>query len=388
VIDTDQLLAGTDLRALIAADLGEPDDAGNWHCPFHDDARPSFGIVKGRPHLWHCFGCGLSGDAIAYIRARRGLGFRAACERLAGGRTLPQAPAVRRVASARPVPAVRQSEAPSGRWAQRALAVAWGAAEDLWSPAGRRGRDYLRARGIGEDTARHFRLGWIGRDLRDPSEEWGLPDGGKTVWTPAGIVLPWFVEGDCWRINVRRLEPGHGPKYCGPSGWTQALFNADAVTHDRPAVLCEGELDAVTVHQAAGDLCAPVATGSTGVARWLYLLAVCPRVLVAFDADTGGDDAARWWTGKLPNARRLRPRDAKDPAAMDPAVLRAQIAEALGIPSAGPPPFPLDWTDRLTDEELERLAVRTADGTMTDAEALEAEGLTPRVLPPRQGASF
>lgn len=38
-------------------------------------------------------------------------------------------------------------------------------------------------------------------------------------------------------------------------------------------------------------------------------------------------------------------------------------------------PFPKLWREAFTAEELERLAVRTQDGDMTDAEALKAEGL-------------
>jgi hypothetical protein len=40
-----------------------------------------------------------------------------------------------------------------------------------------------------------------------------------------------------------------------------------------------------------------------------------------------------------------------------------------------PAPFPPAWITAFTLEELERLAIRTVDGEMTDAEALAAEGL-------------
>lgn len=39
-------------------------------------------------------------------------------------------------------------------------------------------------------------------------------------------------------------------------------------------------------------------------------------------------------------------------------------------------PFPAEWRRVFTPEELERLAVRTQDGEMSDQEALKAEGLT------------
>lgn len=42
-------------------------------------------------------------------------------------------------------------------------------------------------------------------------------------------------------------------------------------------------------------------------------------------------------------------------------------------------PFPALWLRIFTPEQLERLAIRTVDGTLSDADALVAERLTRRV---------
>lgn len=42
-------------------------------------------------------------------------------------------------------------------------------------------------------------------------------------------------------------------------------------------------------------------------------------------------------------------------------------------------PFPPSWVEALTVEHLERLAIRTTDGTMDDVEALKAEKLVRRL---------
>jgi DNA primase len=159
------------------------------------------------------------------------------------------------------------------------------------------------------------------------------------------------------------------------------LFNAAALTPGRPVVLCEGEFDAMAVSQAAGDLAAAVASGSTTgarAARWLYALAAAPCVLVAFDADPAGAEAAGWWLSRLPNAKRLRPVGAKDPSDMHPERLRTWVAEALGMtaPAGVVLPFPPGWRERFTCEQLERLAVRTVDAGLSDADALTSEGLS------------
>src|SRR5215204_6087404 len=51
-------------------------------CPFHDEKSPSFNVTPARG-LWHCFGCGLGGDAIAFVQRVDGLSFAEAVERLA-----------------------------------------------------------------------------------------------------------------------------------------------------------------------------------------------------------------------------------------------------------------------------------------------------------------
>jgi hypothetical protein len=47
--------------------------------------------------------------------------------------------------------------------------------------------------------------------------------------------------------------------------------------------------------------------------------------------------------------------------------------------TAAPTPFPADWLAAFTVDELERLAIRTVDGGLTDHEALKDEGLVKRL---------
>ena len=51
-------------------------------CPFHDERTPSFNV---RPHLgmFHCFGCGESGDVISFVQKMDHLPFTEAVEMLA-----------------------------------------------------------------------------------------------------------------------------------------------------------------------------------------------------------------------------------------------------------------------------------------------------------------
>ena len=58
---------------------GEHYNAG---CPFHNDNNPSFSISSDKP-LWHCHGCGESGNWIQYLEKRDGLSTYQAIEYLA-----------------------------------------------------------------------------------------------------------------------------------------------------------------------------------------------------------------------------------------------------------------------------------------------------------------
>jgi len=275
---------------------------------------------------WACLGaehgragCGLGGDAIQYIRARDGVGYREACERLgvepASVACPSHAPAMLSVAY--PAPLLP----PNPVWQAHGAVWAGECAARLWQPGGERALDYLRGRGLHDATLRTHAIGYHPHEGFEPPAEWGLPVVGdgqwRGVWLPRGIVIPWWIDGALWRLNVRRplslRQRLQGqPKYVGPAGFANGLYNAGALAPERPVVLVEGEIDALTVQQAMGDRVAAVATGSTCGSRraaWLTRLAQAPVVLVAFDVDANGagDRAAAWWLRALPTARRWRP---------------------------------------------------------------------------------
>ena len=57
-------------------------------CPFHDERTPSFGIDPVQK-VYHCFGCGVGGDAITFVRETEQLTFAEAVEALDGDRREP-----------------------------------------------------------------------------------------------------------------------------------------------------------------------------------------------------------------------------------------------------------------------------------------------------------
>jgi hypothetical protein len=152
-----------------------------------------------------------------------------------------------------------------------------------------------------------------------------------------GIVFPWFVGSELWRVLFRR-EGDDIPKderYKPITGGGNTLYQVDTLRPDAPAMIVEGVLDASAVWQEAGDLIAVVAAGTTSGRRerWIGRLDLASTGLVALDADAAGDRASQWWLEALgPQARRWRPLW-DDPAATleDRADLRTWVREGLGM---------------------------------------------------------
>ena len=353
MMPTDDLLAligrDTELRRVASTHGGEY--AGP--CPFCG-GRDRFRVwPEDKGGRWWCRQCERSGDATAY-RVERGDLTPTEAGRLRHVDDGAQGSALRSVAAPRHAGRLGP---PGPDWQQRARAFCEYAAAQLWETP--EALAYLRGRGLSDDTIRAAGLGWNPRDWHEAPNRWGLTRK-RRGWLPSGWVIPWELQGALWRVNVRR--PEGDPKYIGPAGFSNALYGADALACGRPAILVEGELDALTIRQAAGDMVAPVATGSTGGARrprWVARLATASTVLVAFDTDEGGEKAASSWLGVLGNARRWRPywRDASQ-MLQDGADVRAWAVAGLGDDA---------HADAMAD--LEREAMALLDRMAGDPEA-------------------
>lgn len=276
---------------------------------------------EGKPRYW-CRICDRKGDAIEYLRERDHLGYTEALDRLGLTDERNGAASSARALLPRHDPAYPPPE----DWQAAAIEFCSAAVAHLWGPEGENARAWLRKRGLTDETIQLASLGYNPADCYAERAAWGLPpeEGQhgrpKRVWLPRGVVIPWMIRGDMWRVNIRRpltaAQAAAGEaKYVAPSGAGAGLYGANALAPDWPAVLVEGELDALTIFQHAGGLASPVATGGTGGAqraKWLAELATCGRVLVAFDSDNAGEEKADYWLKILSNARRWRPFYGKD----------------------------------------------------------------------------
>jgi archaellum biogenesis ATPase FlaH len=86
VISAEEIKERLDFEAFYRQELGDlkPGSNGNFStwCPFHQEEKPSFS-VNFKTGLFNCFGCGASGDVIAFYQKRHGVDFKTALRELA-----------------------------------------------------------------------------------------------------------------------------------------------------------------------------------------------------------------------------------------------------------------------------------------------------------------
>jgi len=375
MIDVTTLLEKVSIAQVIEADLGPARKKSGkwllWYCPFHPDhATPSLAVTPANGR-WHCFGCGKSGDAITWLREREGLTFQEACERLGAGALSPVSP--RPVA---PRPAQEpQDGPPSAAWQEQARKVITQGEAALWEPAGEKARAWLSCRGFQEATLRRWRIGYNPKDQKIAG-----------LWVERGILIPWEAGGMVWAVNVRRPVTGEadGPKYKAIKGSKPGLYGVDTLTAGLPAVLVEGEFDAMLLYQEAGDLVGVATLGSASKTlgdRWLPYLLPIPTLLVAYDTDQAGENGAGALTSLTARARRIKPLGGKDVTDFwkEGGNLRAWVSFHLAAVADEAPPEPrtsTPETTRLLEQEvaasMEAFHAATERGDLQEAEAIDA----------------
>ena len=128
-------------------------------CPFHAEKTPSFNVNSAK-QIFHCFGCGKSGDVITFLMEMNGQSFLDIVKDLAKrvGVMLPEA--TRPALSPAEKQARERHEAEKSRLLRlNALAAGFFRGE-LGGPQGGRARAYLERRGIPQPIVEGFQLGY------------------------------------------------------------------------------------------------------------------------------------------------------------------------------------------------------------------------------------
>jgi DNA primase len=328
-----------------------------------------------------CRGCGKSGDAIQWVRDFRGLSFQEACAELGREPMTKHSQKMSPMGVKTSAMAHKVKPLPSLKWQERA-----GAFLNV-SPTGEKeALSFLRGRGLRDDTIRAAGLGRNPVDCYEDREAWGLEplkdDKGnvKKLWLPAGLVIPLWVAGAVHRLRIRRTAGD--PRYVIVSGsdMRPMIFHPER----KSLVIVESELDGLLVDQEVVDSVGTVALGTAQAkpdAETERLLRGADILLIALDFDEAGARASwKYWLETYPNARRWPTPTGKDPSDyfQQGGNVRGWIEAGLSSekPSKGKEtdqavkPFPREWLERFGETELERLAIATVCGRLSDSEAV------------------
>ena len=277
-------------------------------CPFHSEKTPSFSVVDDQG-FYHCFGCGVHGDAISFLRETDGLDFMEAVERLASmaGLTVPR--------SAPEDPQrTRQRKAALDILEETAKYFQAGLKRDDGRVAAR----YLHGRGLDAGAVGSYRLGYAPRGgLRAALAARGFTDEDMLA---AGVVRRSDRDGelfDYFRDRVmfpiedkqgrviafgaralgdaqpKYLNSGEGPTFSKKSvlyGWVQAR---EGLRRKLPLLVAEGYMDVIAIQQSGvATAVAPLGTALTEE-QITHLWKLHDEPVLCFDGDAAGKRAQK-----------------------------------------------------------------------------------------------
>ena len=277
-------------------------------CPFHQEKTPSF-HVRDDDGYYHCFGCGVSGDAISFLREQESMGFMDAIEHLAGlaGMTVPE----------------QQKLSPEEREQRNSMANMLEEAARFFEQAlhkdnATHAKTYLEKRQVSQSSQARYRLGYAPANgllshlqtlgfrpddivnaglARRSTRDQSLYDNFRNrlmfpIRNPRGEVIA---------FGGRALADDQEPKYLNSAD--SPMFHKKLVLYGLkearerikeglPVIVSEGYMDAIAIdqYQVAGAV-APLGTALTEE-QMLLLWKSTEAPYLCFDGDAAGQRAA------------------------------------------------------------------------------------------------
>ncbi len=277
-------------------------------CPFHNEKSPSFS-VSGSKQMFYCFGCGAGGNVITFLMQYENITFQEAVKMLAdrAGVALPE---------------VNYSEEARKRENRRnvMLEINKEAARYFYymlrSPRGKAGYQYLRDRQLSDETIHKFGLGYAdgaGSDLTAYLRKKGYADDLIKESGLIGFDEKRGIHDKFWnRVMFPIQDSNHRvigfggrvmgdakPKYLNSPETlifdkSRNLYGLNFARTSRKGniILCEGYMDVIAMHQA-GFTQAVASLGTAFTTGQASLLKrYTEEVLLAYDSDGAGVNAA------------------------------------------------------------------------------------------------
>ena len=273
-------------------------------CPFHNEKTPSFTVYP-QTQSFYCFGCGVGGDAVGFIRRIENLDYIDAIKLMAErvGMQMPQDGYDNSVQERRRKILAMNKEAARFYY------------DYMMSPEGEAGLNYFKNRGLTRKTIVHFGLGmapdaWdaLLKHLKGKGYTIGeMADAGLIRKSRSGSYIDTFrnrvmtpiidVRGNVIAFGGRVLDDSK-PKYVNTSDTlvykkTNELFalNFAKDSGKENLILCEGYMDVIAMHQA-GFTNAVAGCGTALTNEQVRLIGrYAKEVILAYDNDEAGQKA-------------------------------------------------------------------------------------------------
>lgn len=277
-------------------------------CPFHHEKTPSFHVSRDK-QMYHCFGCGVGGNVYTFIMEYENYSFPEAVKLLAqrSGTALPEkemSDEQRRKESYRTM--LKDMNRTAAAYFHYLL---------MKTEHGKKAMDYLRGRGLTEETIVKFGMGYSdiyendlykylrGKGYTDAQlKDSGLVDiyegkGGTDKFWNRVMVPILDINGKVIGFGGRVLGDGL-PKYINTretqvfdKGHNLFAMNLARRSKRRGIIICEGYMDVIALHQAGFDN----AVASLGTAFTIGQAEIIKRftdeVYLAYDSDGAGTKA-------------------------------------------------------------------------------------------------
>ena len=320
-------------------------------CPFHHEKSPSFSVSQSK-QMYHCFGCGVSGNVFTFVMEYENYTFREAVELLAD-RSGVKLPKMEYSKEAKAQADLRAALLEINKMAANYFYY------QLKQPQGQQGCQYLMGRGLTEQTIRRFGLGYSNKTSNDlyqflrskGYEDSMLKETGLVTIEERGARDKFWNRVMFPIMDVNNRVIGFGgrvmgdgePKYLN-SPETKLFdksrnlygLNYARLSREKFILLCEGYMDVIAMHQA-GFTNAVASLGTAFTSQHAALLKrYTDQVVLTYDSDGAGVKAALRAIPILKSVgmsvRVLNMRPYKDPDEfiknLGPEAFRQRIAEA------------------------------------------------------------
>lgn len=352
--DIEQLKDRVDIVELIGSYISlKPAGPGSFKglCPFHGEKSPSF-HVRSNPAFYHCFGCGVGGDAFKFVQEIDKVGFSEAIEKLAQrtGYQLTYEEGERETSNRNLLLNINKAASEYYK-------------SQLQSEEGKAARDFLVARGFDLGSIFEFEVGYApkgwqnlsqhltekGFKLEDQALAGLLSKGEKGFYDRFRGRVLWPIRDANSQVvgfGARKLYvEDQGPKYLNTPETpiyhkSTVLYGLDLARREiaskRQVIVVEGYTDVMACH-LAGEKTA-VATCGTAfgeehiklINRLLGQSTDPASVVFTFDPDAAGEKAALRVYGDASKFNALT-FVASGPAGLDPSDLRQQQGDSAVV---------------------------------------------------------